>query len=83
MLPVGWADCHLLPVGRADCHLLPVGRADCHLLPVGRADCHLLPPVLSTNSGTIDSSSRILRFSGASRKTPVGAADAGDAECTA
>lgn len=48
-----------------------------HLLPVGRADCHLLPRVLSTNSRTTNSSSRILRFSGFPRKTLVGTADAG------
>ena len=48
-----------------------------HLLPVGSADCHLLPPILATNSGTIDWSSRILRFSGILRKTSAGIADSG------
>ena len=51
-----------------------VGRADCHLLPVGRADCHLLPRILSTNSGPIDWSSRILRLRtppSASRPPPL------------
>ena len=44
-------------------------------LPVGSADIHLLPPVLSTNPGSINWTSRILRFSGNSRKTHVGVAD--------
>ena len=46
----------------------PPGSARFHLLPVGGADSRLLPPVLSTNSGTINLSSRILRI----RKLPCG-----------
>ena len=46
-----------------------VGSADSRLLPrAGSARIHLLPPVLSTNSGTINWSSRILRI----RRIPCG-----------
>ena len=44
------------------------------MLPVGRVDCHLLPRILSTNSGTTDWSSRILRLRtppSASRPPPL------------
>ena len=51
-----------------------VGSADCRLLPAGSADGHLLPRILSTNSGTIHWSSRILRWCtppSASRTPPL------------
>ena len=49
---------------------------------VGRADCHLLPRILSTNSGTIDWSSRILRLRtppSASRPPPLSGGLSGSA----
>ena len=45
----------------------------------GRACTHLLPRVLATNSGTIDSSSRILRIREILRGLTVGIADSGSA----
>ena len=50
------------------------------LSPVGSADTHLLPPILATNLGTIDRTSRILRIlriHGILRGLLVGAADSG------
>ena len=52
------------------------------MLPVGRADCHLLPRILSTNSGTIHWSSRILRLRtppSASRPHPLSGGLSGSA----
>ena len=56
--------------GRRPCRPLPQtptevclpGSARFHLLPAGSACTRLLPPVLSTNSGSINWTSRILRI---------------------